>query len=293
MERWWRGEPDWELRFHTGLTNVYAISAGAGGHGLALSGNGAPVITVQPLAGATVANGMVRLQVLAVGSPPLSYQWQLNGVDIPEANSQVLLIPQVQYTNAGQYRVVVRNAAGTATSREATVYVDDFNQALGTPGWAWSTGGDAPWTTQTLHAHDGQNAAQNSYVPDYSQSWLETTVTVTNASVLRFWWSVSCGMGDFGLAFHTNGAMVGPNIEGGVDWEWREVYLPAGTHALRWTYYNAAHGDEGSYGWLDQVSLTPVSAILSVGHQANPGQFSFLGRRRIRPNTWGLKLPLT
>ena len=104
-----------------GLTNVVAISGGAA-HSLALV-KGPPVITTQPL-NQTLYSGMTNsFNVGAVGTLPLIYQWQFNGTNIGGATDPLLVLPNVQPDNAGNYGVVVANSYGTATSSNATLTV--------------------------------------------------------------------------------------------------------------------------------------------------------------------------
>ena len=101
-----------------GLTNVIAF-AGGYGHCLALVGDGRPAITVQPFRRKVAGTGDARLQVMAVGTGPLSYQWQLDGTNIPGATGRTLPLGQVAV--AGNYSVVVSNALGTASSSPSVV----------------------------------------------------------------------------------------------------------------------------------------------------------------------------
>ncbi|MBI5689538.1 MAG: immunoglobulin domain-containing protein [Verrucomicrobia bacterium] len=57
------------------------------------------------------------------GSPPYTYQWLKGGAPIAGATNATLDIAAVTTADAGTYSVIVRNAAGSATSREATVTV--------------------------------------------------------------------------------------------------------------------------------------------------------------------------
>jgi hypothetical protein len=95
-------------------TNVLAISAGAG-HCLALAGNGTQRPSLQPLSSTVTVGQSV---VLNAGSPlgsAASYQWQLNGIDLPGKTSAAITIPFATWTNAGLYRVVVSNVFGSVT----------------------------------------------------------------------------------------------------------------------------------------------------------------------------------
>ena len=67
--------------------------------------------------------------VSASGAAPLSYQWQRNGADINGATSASYTIGAVQASdNGAQFRCVVTNSSGSATSSAATLTVTS-NQA--------------------------------------------------------------------------------------------------------------------------------------------------------------------
>lgn len=82
-----------------------------------------PIITVQPRDTSITEGGAVSLNVLAVGTPPLQFQWRLNGTNIAGATSATLVVSGVSTNDAGAYDVVITNAAGTTTSRQATLTV--------------------------------------------------------------------------------------------------------------------------------------------------------------------------
>ncbi len=107
----------------TGLVNVIAIDAGST-HSLALVGDGSPRFTdiARPVRG--YAGRPLTLNAMAVGAPPLSYQWQANGTNLDGAVGPTLTLPDVQFSDAGLYSVVVNNALGVSTGEVATVEVD-------------------------------------------------------------------------------------------------------------------------------------------------------------------------
>ena len=106
-----------------GLANVIAIDAG-GTHGLALVGDGSPHFadSARPILAYT--GRPLTLNALAVGVPPLSYQWRLDGTNLDGAIGPTLTLPDVQFTNAGTYSVVVSSPLGVTTGEVATVEVD-------------------------------------------------------------------------------------------------------------------------------------------------------------------------
>ena len=84
----------------------------------------APTITTEPQSQTALAGSTVTFSVVASGSEPLSYQWRLNGANIPGATSASYTISNAQRTQAGDYTVVVSNAAETVTSAAALLTVN-------------------------------------------------------------------------------------------------------------------------------------------------------------------------
>lgn len=86
----------------------------------------APAITTQPAASSTVNVGSyLALTVAASGSPAPTFQWSKNGVSIPGATNAVLQFSSIALTDAGTYKVAATNSAGTATSNNASVTVNN------------------------------------------------------------------------------------------------------------------------------------------------------------------------
>ena len=144
------------------LTNVQLSDAGsyalrvANGTGSTLSSNAlltvqvpvvAPTITAQPANRTVPLGGMASFGVAAEGSAPLSYQWSLNGVNLLTATNALLVLTNVQLSDAGSYAVLVTNAAGSVRSSNAlltvqlpvvapTIVVQPTNQAVVVGGTA-------------------------------------------------------------------------------------------------------------------------------------------------------------
>jgi len=84
---------------------------------------GAPEIVSGPVGQVVVAGTNVEMRVEAAGDAPLEYQWLFNGVAVGGAVGPVLTLTNVQASDAGGYRVVVRNALDSETSAVANLVV--------------------------------------------------------------------------------------------------------------------------------------------------------------------------
>lgn len=82
-----------------------------------------PIVTAPPSSAIVNSGSTIALTVSATGNPPPTFQWYLNNVPIPGANTDTLLIPSVTMAQGGAYTVIVTNSAGTATSTPAQVQV--------------------------------------------------------------------------------------------------------------------------------------------------------------------------
>ena len=82
-----------------------------------------PAITTQPRDRIVATRSAATFSVAACGTPPFSYQWQFNGQDLPAATNDTLVILQALPGDAGSYRALVSNAAGTVPSDSATLLV--------------------------------------------------------------------------------------------------------------------------------------------------------------------------
>jgi lysophospholipase L1-like esterase len=118
-----------------------------------------PTITSQPGNSTVVAGGSAGFSVNASGTPPLSYQWQLNGTNLINGNqingvtNSTLSIIYVLPLNVGGYSVIVSNAAGSVSSLPASLQVTLPNCAAITSGLAawWPGDGTAKDIGGTNH----------------------------------------------------------------------------------------------------------------------------------------------
>ncbi len=82
-----------------------------------------PTINTQPASRAVLPGANVTFKVQAAGSLPLKYRWQFNGTDLVGQTNNSLSLSNVTSAEAGSYRVIVNNLAGTTTSDAATLKV--------------------------------------------------------------------------------------------------------------------------------------------------------------------------
>jgi hypothetical protein len=81
------------------------------------------MILLQPKARTVKAGKTVVLTAQARGEGPLRFQWQFNEQNIATATNRTLWLRQIQFAQAGDFRVMVSGFGGTITSSDAHVTV--------------------------------------------------------------------------------------------------------------------------------------------------------------------------
>jgi glucose/arabinose dehydrogenase len=162
--------------FATGISRPVDLKAGDDGHLYYLArgtgsttgvvnriefGSPLPTITMHP-ASRTVSPGTsVTFSVRASGDPPLRYQWERNGTDIPGATAQDYTIGSAALSdNGARFRAVVSNDAGNAVSNEAVLTVTTNQPPAGTisqpaSGTLYSAGNTITYTGTGTDPEDG------------------------------------------------------------------------------------------------------------------------------------------
>ncbi len=99
------------------VTNTLGGTAASATSNAAVLGvNVAPTITAQPQALAVGVGGSGSFAVTATGNGTLSYQWQKGSADLAGKTAATLPLTNVQFADAGNYRVVVTNTLGATTT---------------------------------------------------------------------------------------------------------------------------------------------------------------------------------
>jgi hypothetical protein len=83
-----------------------------------------PAILAQPQSATNVAGENAVFTVSAVGTLPLTYQWQFNGGTLPGATASSYTRLNVQTNDAGVYTVLITNSVGTTNSAPAALTVN-------------------------------------------------------------------------------------------------------------------------------------------------------------------------
>ena len=166
-----------------------------------------PFLITHPQPVAVSSNQSATFTAMAGGTPPLTYQWQRNGANLPGATNSALLLPNVMPSQAGDYRVQVLNTAGAVFSSNAwlTVYVPLYFSAQPTnhmvqPGtnvtltasaagagaltYQWRFEGvDIPGATNASHSFTNANLNQHHGNFSVVATDALSTITSTNAFV--------------------------------------------------------------------------------------------------------------
>lgn len=78
-----------------------------------------PFVTLDPTNKVAILGSNLTLNAGALGTPPLDYQWQLNGTNVAGATNSFLALPNVQFANEGIYNLVISNAFGVTNTAPA------------------------------------------------------------------------------------------------------------------------------------------------------------------------------
>jgi len=106
-----------------------------------------PEITLQPQSQTNVVGATVTFQSAATSLTPLTYQWYFNGTNLLGGTATDLELTNIQFEDAGSYRIVFSNAAGSVTSEVAILTVLGQPAITAQPqSLAVSPGANAPFS---------------------------------------------------------------------------------------------------------------------------------------------------
>ncbi len=214
----------------------------------------APFFDDQPVNVSIFQNSNATFEPTVSGVPPLSFQWQFNGTNIPLATNSVLTLTNVQFGNEGYYSLVASNQYGITASSNAFLNVIDLYDALDATNLVWTSSGQMPWFAQSTNTHDGVAAAAIGPLAYNSPMTLQTKVTGPGA--INFWWADSMNAT---FTFMIDAvAQASWRQYSSSNWGNATFYVGAGAHSLTWKAVNSTSA--GSYyalmAYLDQVTFT-------------------------------------
>ena len=115
-----------DLRGHTAAAEVAGVTVAPATFACGIRGARTPAIVDPAPATITVAaRAPLALSVKAEGTGPLEYQWLHNGELVAGATADTYAVARADAAQAGEYRVLVHNLAGSAISLPTRVTVTD------------------------------------------------------------------------------------------------------------------------------------------------------------------------
>jgi len=163
-----------------------------------------PLIVVQPVSVGVVVGSSASFSAAATGSNPLTFQWFFNDQPISGATASVYVIQSSQIANAGKYKVVITNPAGSVTSNTATLNVTPLAGVIAASGGANQTyfikGDGSLWGM-------GRNA--NGELGDGTSIDRGNPVQIANDVV-----GASTGLGFYSLFIKSDGSLWGTGFNG-------------------------------------------------------------------------------
>lgn len=225
----------------------------------ALSLLSTPTFTSSPPAATLCVGGPLNLSAAAAGGS-LTYQWTLDGVEIPGATSSTFMLPSVALDDAGVYRCVATNPCGSATTTGTTITVTPGSQFTLQPtsqvaqvggGASFSVAADGPGITYQWLRADNTPLANGSGVSGATTPTLSfSNVPASLAGAYRCRLTDACGVNDSSLAVLS---VVGPDLSIAPG----SVVAPASaafnqTFTVEWTESNI--GDRAAFTpWTNRV----------------------------------------
>lgn len=148
--------------------------------------------------------------------------------------------------------------------RIARSVADAMSGALDQEMLPWESGGSRPWDAQTGDQTDGVDAAYSGALAGEDAAWVETSAT--GPGNLAFQWKIRLPAGVGSLIVALDGDEIA-RITGEANWAAASIYVPPGSHQVRWTYQRVLpqgavpaplSGQNGA--WLDAVVFTDAVA---------------------------------
>jgi hypothetical protein len=166
---------------------IMGIGCATGNATINYSLTATPIFTAQPVSQTLATGSRLLLSATVVGAPTLSYQWRLNGTNLPGATASSLTIASFQARNQGNYSLVASNLYGTNLSVSASVLLND-------PKFVSYSKSGSTFSAQFV------GSARSNYVFESSVNLRNWTPIRTNSSaigIINFSDTAAAGVGKF------------------------------------------------------------------------------------------------
>lgn len=170
-----------------------------------------PTISTPPQPATVTAGNAFTFSVTATGTPPPTYQWRKDGIDIPNATNATLTLNNVQAADAGNYSVVLTNLGGSVPSTPVKLTVNS---------------GAAP-ASATHAVLGGGYVAGGTVTVTNTITYTGTLSALAWTSTLPTGWTYASGGGSEGEVKPAVGA------NGAVNWSWTTI--PASPFTFTYT----------------------------------------------------------
>lgn len=192
---------------------VFAIEGGNGLRAFSIEPGPptAPEITDQPQNVRVMLGGTIAFSVSV--DQECVFQWRFGGVNIPGATAQTFVLPNAQFTSAGQYQVTASNIFGVSTSAVAvaTVYLPQDEYSLQP---IWKT---APGTQPYLLGINGGSPNQRTIAYNALSNHLYVVARSGGSTSNYVIFALNASDGTIVSALNTNGLYNGGAVgEGGI-----------------------------------------------------------------------------
>jgi poly(3-hydroxybutyrate) depolymerase len=150
------------------------------------SAQATPKIVSQPVNNIQLSGQPASFKVVATGNPPLAYQWQRNGVDIPGATANWYTAPVTTMAdNGATFRAIVSNDSGSTASTGATLTVKPAStdpRITTQPADQTVAAGQPVTFTVAATSTGSQNQRGSTAQPPLSYQWTENGIDIVGAT---------------------------------------------------------------------------------------------------------------
>jgi hypothetical protein len=244
--------------------------------------------------------GSVSFTATASGTPPINYQWLLNGTPIPGATTNFYNITNAQTNNAGNYSVLVGNSFGTNTSTavslavyppQATVFSDSFDSNTATNWIVNKSSGDNSVTFNFDYSTLGIPSAPHSTGGTTLGVQMKANLSLGVVAALSISPTNQSFSGDYRVHFDAWINVNGPLPGGGGSTEFLTAGIGTSGTRTEWTgsgstadgFYFSADGDggvsststtSGDYsGYIGTAWQNAASGIYAAGSLDNTSTY--------------------